>query len=115
MYVFSYFSNMQEKKGPGLLFASLQSIASVTIGSAIADLGRIAPRKEAIFLGVGIAFLIASLTVFYKYKLGNRINPAITNPKVRGFLSRYPLFPPVVGMLAGILVMVFFLRVLGDN
>jgi len=106
---------MQEKKGPGLLFAILQSVASVTTGFGFANLGRVAAGKEVVFFGIGIVFLIAALTVFYKFKLGSRINPAITNPKVRGFLARYPLFPVLIGMLVGILVMVLFLRLLGDN
>ena len=101
-----------QKKGPGLVFAVLQSLASVTLGFAIANLGRTTAAKEGLFFVCGMVFLIIGLIVFYKYDLGNRINPAITNPKVRSVLTRYPLLPVVVSMVSGILVMVIALRVL---
>jgi len=101
------------QKGSGLVFAALQSLSSVTLGFAIADLGRISAAKEVGFFSAGIVFLVIALVVFYKYKLGSNVNPAITNPKVRGFLIRYPLFPAGAGMLVGILVMVVALRILG--
>ncbi len=101
------------QKGSGLVFAALQSISSVTLGFAIANLGHVPAAKEAIFFSAGTVFLIIALVVFYKYKLGSNINPAITNPKVRSFLTRYPLFPVGAGMLLGMLVMVVFIRLLG--
>ena len=106
---------MQQKKGPGLAFAMLQSIASVTLGFSIAKFGSIAPFKEGIFILVAIVFLTLALGVFYKYKLGSNINPAITNPKVKNFLARYPLFPALMGMAVGVFIMVVALRILGNE
>ena len=101
-----------QKKGPGIVFGVFQSLASVTLGFAIASLGKTTAAKEGIFFVSGMVFLTIGLIVFYKYDLGNRINPAITNPKVRSVLTRYPLLPVVVSMIAGIIVMFISLRVL---
>jgi hypothetical protein len=78
----------------------------------IAKWGQYAPQWEGVLFAAAAVFLIAALIVFSKYKLGSKLNPNITDPKMVAFLTRYPMVPAYVSMTGGIIIAYMLFRYL---
>ncbi len=95
-----------------LLFAFCQGGAIGAIGVSLSELGRTNTKSVVAFLFTGVGLLVAAVMIFKKYKMGDTLNPRITNPKVISVLTKYPLLPLYVASVVGIGIVVVINRFL---
>jgi uncharacterized membrane protein YidH (DUF202 family) len=94
-----------EKGFPKVLFSFLQGGGIATSAMAIARYNKMESAKEAILIAVAVLLIAAALFVFSRYKIGNKLNPGITNPKVVNFLTKYPMAGAYFSLCTGIITL----------